>query len=341
MKEWYLLNQNSRPNSIGGFESDAFVDYKEDAFMETLTTDVASTVTLYNSSLSEGKQIRCIVRDNMANTYLKSMERNILAQIGTLKAGMYIYFEDNYWLIVGRPGNNKVYEKATAVLCQYKIKWQNDDGDVIERYGNFTSASKYDIGESVGINLILTSNNFTILLPEDDDVATLDGRRVFIDRNTKNPKKVFNITRSDDVLYLYGESHGGILSFICDKDEMDPDKDRPDLGLCDYVDKSEIIQEIEEYDQELYVNISGGDTLRVGRAKSWSVAFKNQYGREIPYDAYNWNIASDFDVGYTTNQNKIKLTVDDEKLIGTTLLLQVFVKDKVMAEKNIQVIEGF
>ena len=112
MKEWYLLSSSTRPNEIGGFENQAFVDYKDDAFQEALTTDIATTVTIYNYDLSQSKNIRCIIQGNTGDTYLKSMERTVLVTIGTLKAGMYIYFENCYWLVTGYPGNNGIYENT-------------------------------------------------------------------------------------------------------------------------------------------------------------------------------------------------------------------------------------
>lgn len=56
---------------------------------------------------------------------LKSMERIGLFSIGTVKAGMYVFFENRYWLIDGLPGTQGIYEKATMCLCQYNLRWQN------------------------------------------------------------------------------------------------------------------------------------------------------------------------------------------------------------------------
>ena len=57
--------------------------------------------------------------------------------------------------------------------------------------------------------IFLTSNNYTILVPQDEETFELDGKRVFIDLNKRNPRIVFKITRDDDVLYNYN-SHGGV-----------------------------------------------------------------------------------------------------------------------------------
>ena len=340
MKEWYLLTSDTRPNSIGGYENDAFVDYKEDAFQEALETDVATTVTLYNSDLSEAKDIRCIVQGNTADTQLKSLERTILVPIGTLKAGMYIFFENRYWLVTGYPGNNKIYEKATIILCQYKLRWQNDSGRIIERWANFTSASKYDTGRSGNQTIVLTSNNFTIWIPEDDDSATLDTRRVFIDRDEVHPTKVFEITRSDDVLYLFGKEHGGILSFIADKDELNLEVDRPDLGLCDYKPPRPLPPEPDET-TDLSAVIDGNNKLKCGFDRDYTVKFidsNNEVHNEVEFQ---WNIISDFEVSQNTDGNKITLFVDDENCIGSSFLLQVIVRGNVLSEIPIDIIEAF
>lgn len=342
MKEWYLLTSDTPPNSIGGFENQSYADFKQDAFSEALQTDIATTITLYNNDRTEQKEIRCIIQENTANSQLKSMERSVLATIGTLKAGMYIFYENVYWLINGYPGNNGIYEKATMILCQYILKWQDDTGKIIERPANFTSAAKYDTGTSGNQYITLTSNNFTILLPDDDESATLDNKRVFIDRNKDNPRKVFKISRSDDVLFLYGEKHGGILSFIADKAELDMMKDRPDIRLCDYYSPTDApIPPSGDETPVLSAFISGGNTLRCGRSKTWTAAFKNKDGEEVTDCVFKWNVLSDFNITQTLSDNKIQLRVDDEDYISSSFLLQIKMQDIIVAENEITIIEGF
>ena len=342
MKEWYLLNAGTRPNITGGYENDTFRDYKDDAFFEALQTDIASTVQLYNYDRSESTEIRCIIQDNLSNTQLKSMERSILAPIGTLKAGMYILYENVYWLISGYPGNNDVYEKATLILCQRILKWQDNTGKIIERPANIVSAAKYDTGTSGNSTIVLSSNNFTIWIPDDDESATLEKRRIFIDRNYTNPKKVYKITRSDDALYLFGEEHGGILSFIADKDELNLMTDRPDLGLCDYHSPTDV-PEPNPGDETpvLSASISGGDTLRCGRSKTWMVTFKDGDGNEITDCDFKWNVASDFVIIQAINKNKIQLRVDDEDCIGSSFLLQITNNNRILTECQITIIGEF
>lgn len=347
MKEWYLIGNKTKPNMLGGYENQAFMDYKNDAFAESLETDIADTVMLYNHDLSKFKQIRGIVQGNTADTYLKSMERCILVPIGTLHSGDYIFFENEYWIVDGRPGNNKVYEKATLKECQYKLRWQKSDGSIIERWANLTSASKYDVGESGNNTIILTSNNFTIIIPHDEDGLTIDGKRVFID-TSNNPKKVFKITRNDDALFIHG-SHGGTLSLIADKTELNTTTDRPDLRLCDYIDPSTPLPpQPSQPDKttDLCAVILGDTNLKVGFSRTYTVNFADKSGNEVDWNDidFSWNVVSDFDselIGQAISGNTIKLSVDDENLIGGSFILSVVVNNVILTQIEGNIMEGF
>ena len=346
MKEWYLIKQPSVTS--GGFENEVFNDYREDAINEFLNTELAKTVILHNYDLSESTEIRCIIQGNSADTQLKSMERIGLFVRGTVKAGMYIFYENRYWLITGYPSYNGIYEKAVMQLCQYKLRWQNTKGEIIERFGNFSSSSKYDMGETGNSTITLTSDNLMILLPNDDESLDLDGKRVFIDKRKVNPTKVYKITRTDSVLYDFGEEHGGILSFIADKTELNTTTDRQDLRLCDYIEISDEdttpTPPPENPDEmtDLRATISGNKNLKVGFSRTYTATITDADGNAVEWDnSYSWNVVSDFEVGQTVNGNEIKLLVEDEELIDSSFLLQVIRNSSVVAEIEITVVEAF
>lgn len=163
-------------------------------------------------------------------------------------------------------------------------------------------------------------------------------KRLIIQKNNlnqNNPHKVFKITRSDDVLYLYGESHGGILSFIADKTEFNNDTDRPDLGLCDYV----TVPSKDINPEDVKVEIVGSSFLKCGQEEAWSVSFTDKNGTIIN-QGFEWNIIFKYDIKKTVEDKSIKLEVDNEDLIGSSILLQVIIDGKVMSEKKIKVIVG-
>ena len=342
MKEWYLTNP--KPNITSGYENDALSEYAQDNFTDVLETTFSDTALLFNYSLSESKEIKCVIQGNIANTQLKSMERTILVPIGTLHSGDYVFFEDEYWIVDGRPGNNKSYEKATLKECQYKLRWQKDDGTIIERWVYLTSSSKYDVGENGNNTIVLTSNNYLITIPNDEDSMTLDGKRVFIDLSDV-PEKVFKITRNDDVLFAHG-SHGGTLNLIADKTEFNKETDNQELRLCNYIDSPSTPPSeptTPDETEDLSATISGTTNLRIGVTRTYTATLSDKDGNAVQWDdtKYGWNVTSDFDVKQIVTENKISLTVEDEDFIDSSFILQVIKLDdgSVIAEIEITVIE--
>lgn len=331
MRNWYLINQPSLTS--GGFENEAFHDYRDDTINELLSSEIASTVILYNYDLSIQKTIRVIIQGNTPDTQLKSMERTVITCPGLLKAGMYVFFEDRYWLITGYPGNNGIYEKATIQLCQYMLRWQNDIGTIIDRWCCATSASKYDTGEVGGSNITLTSDSLTLLLPEDDETYYLDGKRVFIDGRKVNPVKVYNITRTDSVLYDYGESHGGILAFIAQKTEFNPEIDNQDLRICDYIKIKSSIKEddvLDETDISFKIVYKGLNTITVGgNPKTFSIKYSNSSLLDLPVQ---WQITAlpenENYIVYKLVDSSIEVSAKyNESIIGTKILLSATIKN--------------
>ena len=344
MKEWYLNCPS--PNITSGYENDALSEYAQDNFTDVLETTFSDTALLFNYSLSESKEIKCVIQGNIANTQLKSMERTILVPIGTLHSGDYIFFEDEYWIVDGRPGNNKSYEKATLKECQYKLRWQKDDGTIIERWVYLTSSSKYDVGENGNNTIVLTSNNYLITIPNDEDSMTLDGKRVFIDLSDI-PEKVFKITRNDDVLFAHG-SHGGTLNLIADKTEFNKETDNQELRICNYIDSTPTPPSeptTPDETEDLSATISGTSNLKVGFSRTYTVNFTDESGNEVDWNdvGFSWNVISDFDSGLieqTISGNAIKLSVDDENLIGGSFILSVVMDTVTIAQIEVTITES-
>ena len=343
MQEWYLIGDKTSPNMIGGYENDGFLDCKDDAFYETLQTDLADTVIVYNYDLSESRKIRGIVEGNTADTQLKSMERSILVPIGTLHSGDYVFFEDEYWIVDGRPGNNKIYEKATLKECQYKLRWQKSDGTIIERFANLTSSSKYDVGENGNNTIVLSSNNYLIIMPNDKDSMTIEGKRVFIDLSDI-PEKVFKITRNDDVLFNH-HAHGGTLNLIADKVELNKDKDNQELGICNYIpipiSSPTTPTSNPNETADLSATIDGVNNIKVTFPRTYTAILKDAKGDDIVWNdsLYRWNVISDFDIDKKISGNEITLQVDSNDLIGEKFKLQVVnTNDAIICEMVITVL---
>ena len=263
-----------------------------------------------------------------------------------VKIGDYIHDtkDDTYWLVYTAFNVNDIEYTGKLIQCNYLLKWQLSDGKIIQRWANIVSASKYDTGENGNSIITLSSNNFTILMGYCDEALELEEKRVFIDIR-KVPKKVFKITRGDDVLYNAG-SIGMLLSFIADKTELNKDKDNQELGICDYIHPATPTPPKPSNPDEtadLSAKISGNTNLRIGVTRTYTVTLSDKEGNAVQWNdtKYSWNVISDFDVRQTVTENKISLTVEDEDFIDSSFLLQVIKLNdsSVLSEIEITVID--
>lgn len=261
-----------------------------------------------------------------------------------VKIGDYIHDtkDDTYWLVYTAFNVNDIEYTGKLIQCNYLLKWQLSDGKIVQQWANIVSASKYDTGENGNSTIVLSSNNFTILIGYCDKALELEEKRVFIDIR-KVPKKVFKITRGDDVLYNAGNM-GMLLSFIADKTELNTTTDRPDLRLCDYIDiTTPTPPQPPSTDEtaDLSATISSNGNLKVGFYRTYTAKFVDKNGDAIDVDAgrITWNIDSSFAVEKVEFGNKIKLKVSDDYLVGKMFKLECIVDGTVVGSIEITVFD--
>lgn len=260
-----------------------------------------------------------------------------------IKIGDYLHDtkDDTYWLIYNSFNVNDVHYEGKMIQCNYLLKWQLSNGEIVKRWANIVSASKYDDGENGNSTIVLSTNTYAILIGYCEEGFELDGNRVFIDIKSVNPTKVFKITRSDDILYNSG-SMGSLLSFIADKQAFDSNKDNQELRICNYVDPLSLSlpQSTVPYETtDLKCVISGNTNLKVGFPRTYNVTFADKNDKKVNWNdiGFVWNIVSDFDVEQNIRENTIKLFVDNEKYIDEKFKLQVIVNELIINEIVINV----
>ena len=248
-----------------------------------------------------------------------------------VKIGDYIHDkkDDTYWLVYNAFNVNDIQYQGKLIQCNYLLKWQLSDGTIVERWANIVSASKCDTGVSENNTLILTSNNFTILIGFCEEGFELEGKRIFIDKRDDNPTKVFKITRSDDVLFD-SDNIGSLLSFIADKAELSKDRDRQDLKLCDYINQSTSLLDFATKSQiknKVTVNarILGNKNLKLGVPLTYTATLSDKDGNRIDWDhmSLGWNVVGDFDINKNTIENKIELYVENDDYLNSSFFLQL------------------
>lgn len=333
-KEWYLMK--SPHDQLSGFEGEALNDFAEEGFAEILDSDLAVDIELCNYDLSECVSMRAIIQNNVQDTRLKTLNREVYLPIGTCKAGMYVKYKDRFWLIIGLVDDNKMYEKGVMILCNHLLTWINENNEIVQRWCNATSASQYNNGETSNQFFFVRSDQLLILTPDDDECLLLNtGARFIIDKrcrvyeksfdenvtsDTTKPVIVYKLTRSDSVLYDYQDS--GHFEFIAYQTEQGNDDgyyvvDGNGYWLCQkpIINKTSVLSTEILYDSdEIYNGLEPG----VFVAK-----FYDENGDEVTNVVPTWEIKSDFasqlDVEY--EDNSIYISANDKKLVNKSFEL--------------------
>lgn len=336
-KEWYLMNTNS--DTVSGFESESFDNFATDAFCEALTSSLGKDVEICNYDLSQRTKARVIVQGNVQDTKLKSMQRTVLAPIGTCKAGEYIYYKKRYWLIIGLVDDNGIYEKAVLVLCNYLLTWQNEKGDIIQRWVNASSASQYNNGETSNKFYFVRSDQLMVLTPDDDECLLIKHKQRFIiDRRCEIYEKSFaedvvidtskklityELTRMDNVIYDYQDSgHSEFMAYQDEQHESDGYYvvDGEGYWLCDAPitdNKTAVLSCAIECDEpNIYCDLEP----TVFYAKFFDS--EGNTTNTLPQWEINCDFEDSLNIEYV--ENSISISVDDGKLINKSFELSLY-----------------
>lgn len=321
-KEWYLMTKNKR---YSGFENDLFADQAQEGFEEITETFIGKSFELYSSDLSQMKIINGIVQKNVENTSYSSMFREFLLPIGSCKAGMYIKYRNVFWLITNFVDDNLMYEKALGTLCQYYLKWQNQQGEIVGRWVNIISNAQYNSGittSSKGANIILQSDQLMLTAPFDNEVLSLNDQKRLMISYKKNSHSVYEITRLDSVPYAFGDN--GTVQIIVTQTPEQTNNDNFELGICDYIpqndisnkpnNKSDITPTIQYSSLFVKVGTSGSKFFGV---------FENENGEKLSDIIPKWEIQSNFkeELCITCSENYINIKTYNENLIGEKIKL--------------------
>lgn len=318
----YLMN-NDTPNRYVGVESDDFNNFAIQGFNELLETPVAKDIEVYNSDLTYSFKTKAIIQAVESSSKIKSIEREVIININICHAGMYIKYKNRFWLITGFVDDNGIYDKVIVVLCQWFLKWQDGNGELLGRW-----VSIGDPGQSIGIDffktMTLSSDQMVILCPIDRETLLLEHPKRFIIGNGLGHIKTYKITTVNTTTYYYNEDDG-IIILIATRDELRKD-DRVDLGICDYIPPINSPSSSSDMpsSQTISCQISYKSLqLKVGVKRTYKAIFKDQYDNILNNISANWLIDNDFNgiIKSSLTDNSITLFVDDNSLIGENVKL--------------------
>lgn len=174
-KEWYLIKP-----PYGAY------DDHETVMNDAIDSAIGDDVEICNYDLTERRSLRVIMGARVQDTELKTRVHYFLCNIGSVKTGEYVYYKDRYWIITGLVDDNGVYEKAVIEVCEYLLTWQEDSGDIVQRWVSAGNATQYNNGETSDGKILFRSDQLKLTLPDDDHTLLMKhNQRFVLDKRTK------------------------------------------------------------------------------------------------------------------------------------------------------------
>ena len=225
---------------------------------------------------------------------------------------------ENEYLICTEAFNiDNMHYQGKFTLCNWMLKWQKKDGTILEYPCYDMNSTQYNSGEQSNRNFVVGSSQHMLTLPCDENTVELSTpQRFYLDKATINPT-TFIVTQNDTTSHNYGEK--GLVKVTVYEHPNNPKTDRPDLGICDYIDVGifnkttdaccKSSRAVIEYDTDIIK--SGGDSqMFVGK-------FYDDKGNEIANIVPHWTIRCDFSNALQIKEidNCLSIGIDDDSYI--------------------------
>ena len=308
----------------GGSLRNENIKNSQELLRETFADDASFSLGVYLWELGlksyddrESIQIRLYKR-SFSNANGVSVKFQTLIETPII-VGDIIYdsIADEYLICTESFNIDGIHWQGKFTLCNWILKWQNKNGDILEYPCHDINSTQYNSGEQSNKQFTIGSSQHMITLPCDENTVVLSSpQRFFLDKNVVNPTS-FIVTQNDTTSYNYGKK--GLVKVTLMECASNNATDRIDLGICDYIDKEEIktnnannvfiSKSVISYNTTIIK--SGGDF------QVFTGNFFDNNGNEVMEIVPKWKIICDFKDALEVIEfdNEIKIGIDNDNFV--------------------------
>lgn len=245
-----------------------------------------------------------------------------------LVQGDYISFNGKTAIIIGIMAYQPFQVYATAMLCNFTFRWQDLNGNIIEKIGvynsSYNSTNASFSGKVEGEKYPIISGEMRAYLPYDDETKYLFiDKRLYVgktyDQNHKEILKVNKIIGSDFSACNYNEGHLAVFNLTVDT--YNEKTDNKDLLICDYI--SPVENNDDKESNNIKGAISGRKTIPLGSTRNYTIKYTNDKNEQVEDIETNWSVESEItDLTFKQNGNSISITIpDNEDYLGKEITI--------------------
>lgn len=211
-----------------------------------------------------------------------------------------------------------IHWQGKFTLCNWILRWQDSNGDILEYPCHDMNATQYNSGEQATKQYTLASSQHMLTLPYDQNTVILSSpQRFFLDRDPINPIS-YMVTHNDSVVYNYDNK--GLIKLTVTECPNNHETDRIDLGICDYFEKEDVRKDNNPSDIFVSKSVISYDTLVIksgGSPQTFTGNFFDNNGDIVKDIEPCWKVVSDFRkaLRFEEEGNKLTISIDNDKYI--------------------------
>lgn len=230
---------------------------------------------------------------------------------------IYDSIADEYFICTESFNINDVHWQGKLTLCNWILKWQNKNGDILEYPCHDINSTQYNSGEQSNKLYTIGSSQHMVTLPYDENTVVLKHpQRFFLDKDPEHPTS-FQVTQNDNTSYNYGKK--GLVRITLFECPHNIETDRIDLGICNYIDKDAIAVD-NANDKFVSKSVISYDTNVIksgGGSQTFVGTFFDENGNEILGIDPHWNFICDFLNALQVEEsgNRLIIGIDDDDYV--------------------------
>lgn len=229
-----------------------------------------------------------------------------------IQSGDYVEWANAFWLVKTADFDDELIIDGALQQCNYILRWQDEDLNIIERHAVTQGATAYNTGLSETQLITVGYNQLLVLIPFDKDTKKLTRERRFFVTNSSNDIRPYRITSFDTTTNVYN-GHG-YISMMLSEDQIQND-DNLELLICNYHSKED-----EDVVSESRCEINYKSTnIKSGYKKGTTfIALFYLNGSLVDNVIPKWEINCNFldELNIIKEGNKLIISLDNDDLIG-------------------------
>lgn len=202
--------------------------------------------------------------------------------------GDYVKWQNKYWLVTDIDMENEIQYRGNIMECNRTLRWQNKNGDIIERWCASSEKANNTQGISSNEKIDSVKTTFTLYLPLDEETKKIRRYQRFImDVDLEEPN-TYVVTNRNVISSVFDpDQKHGVISLVLSQDERSQDKDNLEFVIADYREPS---QNIVGTNCEIQYDGENPSIKAGGSYKTYTAVFYDDDGNIMNDIQANWHI---------------------------------------------------